>query len=59
LENCNDCKKLEAIVETDENGKSINHKCTTHDVSVRYATKRFKGYIWPCLECNGIDFIKK
>jgi len=56
LANCNECKNMDVIVETDELGKNMNHVCTKHCISVRYAGKRYKGYIWPCTECDSKDF---
>lgn len=59
MANCNDCSNLDVIIETDDTGRHNNHVCTRHGISVRYTAKRFLGYIWPCVECNGDDFEKK
>jgi len=49
---------MEVVVEKDELGKNLNHICSKHNISVRYAGKRYKGYIWPCTECSDKDFVK-
>jgi len=59
MANCNDCKKLKAVKEEDNGVIYINHKCSTHKATVRYTEKRFRGFIWPCDLCNGVDFKQK
>jgi len=59
MANCNECTKLDTIIEGEGADKNINHICTHHKTSVRYTPKRYKGYIWPCTDCDGKDFIKK
>lgn len=58
MANCNECGKLDIVVEKDETGTNINHICSKHNITLRYAPKRFRGYIWPCVECNDNDFVK-
>lgn len=59
MANCNECKKLEVKVKNTDDGKYMDHICKKHKVTVRYTPKVVKGFIWPCTECNGEDFIKK
>jgi hypothetical protein len=59
MANCNECTNLEIVLETDDGCKNFNHICTRHGVSVRWSGKRFNGYIWPCVECNGDNFTKR
>jgi len=59
MANCNECTKLDIKIEKEGTINMTNHICSTHNMSVRYTGKRFKGYIWPCTECNGADFVKK
>ena len=58
MANCNECKHLDIVIETEDDCKYKNHICTKHGVSLRYAIKRFTGYIWPCVECNDNYFEK-
>jgi hypothetical protein len=59
MANCNECKNLNIVIEKDGLLKYTNHMCKKHDVSLRYTVKRFLGFIWPRIECNGDDFIQK
>jgi len=59
MANCNECKKLKIKIEKEEGVSMINHICSKHNMSVRYAGKRFKGYIWSCDKCSDNDFVKK
>lgn len=58
MANCNECKNLEIVLETDDGHKNFNHICAKYGVSLRWTAKRFCGYMWPCVECNGVDFEK-
>jgi hypothetical protein len=59
MANCNECKSLEVVIETDDDYKNFNHICAKHGISLRYTAKRFRGYIWPSDKCNGDDFEEK
>lgn len=59
MANCNECKNLKLIMEKEGLDNFVNHMCTKHNVSIRYIAKKVKGFLWPCGECDGKDFIKK
>jgi ribosomal protein L37AE/L43A len=58
MANCNECENIEIVIEKDGSDKYTNHMCKKHGISLRYQVKRFLGFIWPCVECNGEDFEK-
>ena len=58
MKNCNDCKWIN-ITEEQQQDNSTNHICMKHKVRVIHRntiSNIHHNFIYPCPECNGMDF---